>query len=72
MSLNAFADGYTKGYQAGYDDATEDRATERRAIVAWLREVVDVMEHRRDRCAGRVYDIADAIERGEHLTTLPE
>lgn len=26
MSLNAFADGYTKGYQAGYDDATEDRA----------------------------------------------
>ena len=26
MSLNAFADGYSKGYRAGYEDAEVDRA----------------------------------------------
>lgn len=39
---------------------------ERAAVVAWLRDVAETMNHNGDRCSGRVEDLADAIERGEH------
>ena len=39
---------------------------ERAAVVAWLREVSETMSHYGDRCCGRVADLADSIERGEH------
>ena len=46
MSLNAFADGYTKGYQAGYDDATEDRAALEARVRALEAEVVEARAER--------------------------
>jgi hypothetical protein len=39
---------------------------ERPAVAAWLREVADTMDYNGDKCCGRVEDLADAIERGEH------
>ena len=39
---------------------------ERAAVVAWLRDVAETMNHNGDKCCGRVEDLADSIERGEH------
>ena len=41
-------------------------AKERAAVVAWLREVAETMNHNGDRCCGQVEDLASAVERGEH------
>ena len=48
--------------------AHEDRGAwdERSAVVAWLRDVAETMNHNGDKCCGRVEDLAEAIERGEH------
>ena len=35
-------------------------------MVAWLRDVAETMNHNGDKCCGRVEDLADSIERGEH------
>ena len=48
-----------KGYETG-------KAEERAAVVAWLRDVAETMNHNGDKCCGRVEDLAAAIERGEH------
>jgi hypothetical protein len=39
---------------------------ERSAVVAWLRDVAETMNHNGDKCCGRVEDIASAVESGEH------
>ena len=39
---------------------------ERAAVVAWLRDVAETMNHNGDKCCGGVEDLADSIERGEH------
>lgn len=39
---------------------------ERAAVVAWLRDVAETMNHNGDKCCGRVEDLADAVARGEH------
>lgn len=41
-------------------------AEERAAVIAWLRDVAETMNHNGDKCCGRVEDLAEAIERGEH------
>lgn len=49
-------------------EAAERRAA---AVVPWVREVAAAMDHNGDCCAGCVDDIADAIERGEHIGGAP-
>ena len=44
----------------------EELRQERDAVVAWLRDVAETMNHNGDKCCGRVEDIADAVARGEH------
>jgi hypothetical protein len=39
---------------------------ERAAVVAWLRDVAETMNHNGDKCCGRVEDLADAVARGDH------
>ena len=44
----------------------EELRQERDAVVAWLRDVAETMNHNGDKCCGRVEDLAAAVERGEH------
>jgi hypothetical protein len=39
---------------------------DRAAVVAWLRDVAETMNHNGDKCCGRVEDLATAVARGEH------
>lgn len=50
-------------YEQGVEEG-ERRATA--AVVAWLRDVAEMMNHNGDKCCGRVEDLAETIERGEH------
>ena len=47
-------------------EALAQREQERAAVVTWLREVAETMNHNGDKCCGRVEDLASAVERGEH------
>lgn len=49
--------------QAGYEEGVDD---ERAAVVAWLRDVAETMDHNGDKCCGRVEDLADAVAHGDH------
>lgn len=47
-------------------EAERARQEERAAVVAWLRDVAETMNHNGDKCCGRVEDLADAVARGDH------
>jgi hypothetical protein len=59
LSNEDFARSFDMGLAAG-------ERRERAAVVAWLLDVAETMNHNGDKCCGRVEDIASAVEHGEH------